>query len=284
MWDCVFINVGMCCIVWIQNEGVCVYATERQEVIERMLLESGRVGVLDLATQFDVTTETVRRDLDALERAGALRRVHGGAVSVDRVSTVEPSMADRATRHSASKRAIAHRALDVLGDGFRGSLFFDAGTTTVAVAEQLSSRLAALRGSAEVVTHSLPLASALAGADGISLSILGGRVRGVTAAAVGAETVRAIASMRPDIAFMATNALSTGFGASTPDPEEAAVKAAIVRSARRVVLVADASKFETERLVSFASLSELDILVTDAQPPAVLAEALADADVEVWTA
>lgn len=261
-----------------------MYATERQELIERMLLESGRVGVLDLATQFDVTTETVRRDLDALERSGALRRVHGGAVALDRASTVEPSMADRIGAHSDSKRAIARRALDVLPEGFRGSIFFDAGTTTAAVADQLAPRLTSIRGTAEVVTHSLSLAAALAAADTVSLSIVGGRVRGVTAAAVGAETVRAISALRPDIAFLGTNALSAGFGASTPDPEEAAVKAAIVRSARRVVLLADESKFERERLVSFVGLADLDVLVTDARPPAVLADALRDADVEVWVA
>ncbi|AZS37075.1 Glycerol-3-phosphate regulon repressor [Microbacterium lemovicicum] len=261
-----------------------MYATERQEVIERMLLQSGRVGVLELATHFDVTTETVRRDLDALERSGALRRVHGGAVPLDRASLVEPSVADRVARHSDSKRSIAHRALDVLGEDFRGSIFFDAGTTTNAVADQLAARLLATRGTAEVVTHSLYLAHTLASVETVSLSLIGGRVRGVTAAAVGAETVRAISGLRPDIAFVATNALSAGFGASTPDPEEAAVKAAIVRSARRIVLVADQSKFETERLVSFAALSDLDILVTDAEPPAVLRTALDEADVEVWTA
>jgi DeoR family transcriptional regulator, fructose operon transcriptional repressor len=261
-----------------------VYATERQELIERMLLETGRVGVLDLATQFDVTTETVRRDLDALERAGALRRVHGGAIALDRASTIEPSMADRAVTRSDAKRAIAGRALDVLGEGFHGSILFDAGTTTAAVAEQLAARLLATGGTAEVVTHSLSLASTLAAADGVSLSLIGGRVRGLTAAAVGADTVRAISGLRPDVVFLATNALSAGFGASTPDPDEAAVKAAMVRAARRVVLVADESKFERERLVSFAALSDLDVLVTDAEPPAVLGDALRDADVEVWTA
>jgi DeoR family transcriptional regulator, fructose operon transcriptional repressor len=272
----------MCCNVWLHDEGVQVYATERQELIERMLLETGRVSVLDLATQFDVTTETVRRDLDALERTGALRRVHGGAVALDRASTVEPSVADRIGRHSESKRAIARRALDAIPEGYRGSMFFDAGTTTAAVAEQLAPRLLAIRGTAEVVTHSLPLAAALAAADAVSLSIVGGRVRGVTAAAVGAETVRAISALRPDVAFLGTNALSAGFGASTPDPEEAAVKAAIVRSARRVVLVADRSKFDRERLVSFAALGDIDVLVTDVVPAAPLAEALRDAEVEVW--
>jgi len=81
-----------------------------------------------------------------------------------------------------------------------------------------------------------------------------------------------------------TNGLSAEFGLSTPDPDEAAVKAAIIQSARRVVLVADAAKFGEELLVRFARLDELDVLVTDAAPPAALSEALEAADIEVRVA
>lgn len=270
--------------MWELNERALVYATERQELIERILMDDGRVAVVELAHRFDVTTETVRRDLALLERSGALRRVHGGAVPLDRASTAESPVADRTHRRSHAKHAIGSRALDALGDGFHGSLYLDAGTTTAAVAEQLPARLAASRGSAEVVTHSLSIAHSLATADGVSLSIIGGRVRGVTAAAVGADTVRAIESLRPDVAFLGLNGLSAGFGASTPDPDEAAVKRAIVRSARRTVLVADGSKFDRELLVTFASLREIHLLVTDAGPTGALADALADSGTEVWTA
>lgn len=83
---------------------------------------------------------------------------------------------------------------------------------------------------------------------------------------------------------MGTNGLSVEFGLSTPDPDEAAVKAAIIQSARRVVLVADAAKFGEELLVRFARLDELDVLVTDAAPPAALSEALEAADIEVRVA
>ena len=80
-------------------------------MIERMILDDGRVSVLDLADRFDVTTETVRRDLDQLEATGALRRVHGGAVAPDRESTAEPSIAQRLQRQGAAKTAIAKRAI-----------------------------------------------------------------------------------------------------------------------------------------------------------------------------
>ena len=133
-----------------------------------------------------------------------------------------------------------------------------------------------------MVTHSLALGHALAAVPGSSLSLIGGRVRGLTAAAVGADTVGAIGFLRPDVAFIGTNGVSAGFGLSTPDPDEAAVKRAIVRAAQRVVVVADADKLGAELLVGFAPLSDVDVLVTDAAPDAELAAALAEAEVEVW--
>lgn len=259
-----------------------MYATERHEQIERLLIAEGRVSVVSLAEQFDVTTETIRRDLDHLESIGALRRVHGGAVPADRASTREPSIAERLQHHGAAKAAIARRALDALGDGFSGSVFLDAGTTTGAVAAALAPSLA--QSHIEVVTHSLTLGHALAGVQGVSLTFIGGRVRGLTAAAVGADTVRTIEGLRPDVAFVGTNGVSASFGLSTPDPDEAAVKRAVVEAARRVVVVADAEKLDAELLVGFAALSDIDVLVTDAAPGAGLATALDEAGVEVWLA
>lgn len=259
-----------------------MYATERRRLIERLINDDGRVGVLELAERFHVTTETVRRDLDQLESEGALRRVHGGAVAPDRESTAEPSLAQRLQRQSAAKTAIGRRAIAALGDAFRGSVFLDAGTTTAAVAAQLAPRLST--SAIDIVTHSLTLAGGLAAVPNASLTVIGGRVRGLTAAAVGADTVRAIEAMRPDVAFVGTNGVSAEFGLSTPDPDEAAVKRAIVRSARRVIVVADVEKLGRELLVGFAALADIDVLVTDAAPDPALAAALAEADVEVWLA
>ena len=257
---------------------------ERQELIERMLLDDRRVSVQDLAERFRVTTETVRRDLDALERVGALRRVHGGAVANERASTAEPTVGERSQRRSGAKQAIAARALDALGDSFHGSIFLDAGTTTAAVADLLPARLTVSLGQAEVVTHSLTVAPTLATAETLSLSVIGGRVRGITAAAVGAATVQAVQNLRPDVAFIGTNGISAAFGLSTPDPEEAAVKTAIVAGARQVIVVADATKFDRELLVGFARLEDIDILVCDSAPKGELAAALTEAGTEVWTA
>jgi len=257
-----------------------MYATERQRLIEQFITTDGRVSVMDLASRFDVTTETVRRDLALLERAGMVRRVHGGAVARSRVSTAESSIAERAGVRSTAKQAIARAAADILVEQSVGSIYLDAGTTTAAVA-QVIVELTPPAGGLEVMTHSMTVAHVLAGAPDLGLTAIGGRVRGLTAAAVGAETVETIGRLRPDIAFLGTNGLSAQFGLSTPDPDEAAVKRAIVASARRVVVVGDAEKFDAELLVSFAALSSVDVLVTDSAPGGGLAAALDEAGVEV---
>ncbi|MEI3866952.1 DeoR/GlpR family DNA-binding transcription regulator [Microbacterium sp. CCNWLW134] len=261
-----------------------MYATERQDAIERELLTAGRVSVVDLARDFGVTTETVRRDLDALERAGALRRVHGGAVAASRGGTSEIAVADRGAVRGDEKARIAVRAAEALA-GLGGSIFIDAGTTTAAFAREFAARTP-VDGAArlELVTHAVPIAFDLGARADLTLTLIGGRVRGLTAAAVGSAAVEAISQLRPDVAVIGTNGISAAFGLSTPDPEEAAVKRAVVSAARRVIVLADTSKVGEEYLVRFAGLEDIDVLVTETTPPAELGDALKSADVEVWTA
>ena len=259
-----------------------MYATERRQFIEQVLRDDQRIVAADIARRLDVTTETVRRDLAALEQAGVLRRVYGGAVSAERGSLAESDLRDRVAQHSTAKRAIAARALDALGERFTGSIMLDAGTTTGALVELLPPRL--VGSSAEVVTHAPALASELAGSAGVSLTTIGGRVRGLTGAAVGSGAVAAIERLRPDVAFIGANGISADFGLSTPDPAEAEVKRAIAESARRAVALVDSSKFGAETLVQFARLDAIDLLVTDREPDGRLAAALAASGTEVWIA
>lgn len=156
----------------------------------------------------------------------------------------------------------------------------DAGTTTEALAGLIAQRDADAP-ALLVLTNSIPIAAALSDTPGVALHILGGKVRGVTQAAVGAGTVAELRNVRPDIAFVGTNGIHADFGLSTPDPEEAAVKTAFVQAARRTVVLADASKLDAETLVRFATLEDVDTLVTDGTPSLELAEALSTAEAEV---
>ncbi|AYJ49532.1 DeoR/GlpR family DNA-binding transcription regulator [Rhodococcus sp. P1Y] len=234
-----------------------MYAEERQQSIAELITTRGRVSVADLSTSYGVTTETVRRDLAVLDRAGIVRRVHGGAVPASALTIAEPGVGEREYTRAEQKDAIAAAAVDYLPPS-GGSAVFDAGTTT--------GRLAALLGNASeltLITNSIPIAARVAPLGGVNLRMLGGRVRGTTQAAVGEEALSALEWLRVDVAFIGTNALSVGHGLSTPDSDEAAVKRAMVRTANHVVVLADSSKIGREHVVSFARLDSIDVLVTD---------------------
>ena len=270
------------------RNGGYVFAEERQQKIAELVAGSGRVSVTLLAERFRITTETVRRDLATLESAGTVRRVHGGAVAADRFSTTEESVNERAIQRPDQKIRIAEAALALIPRNSAGSVLIDGGTTTEVLADMLSRRAAVEPSDATeprvelvAITHAVPIAGKLSSVPGIALDVLGGRVRGITQVAVGQATVEAAGRLRPDIAFIGTNGIHASFGLSTPDPEEAAVKAAFVRSARRIVVLADSSKLDTETLVQFASLKDLDTLITDSQPGPELAAALEEAGVDV---
>jgi DeoR family fructose operon transcriptional repressor len=255
-----------------------MYAEERQQAIARLVNQRGRMSVNQLAREYDVTTETVRRDLSTLERMGLVRRVHGGVVPPASLSLIEAGLRERDQVNPESKERIARAALEQLPSS-GGTILLDAGTTT--------SRFAGLLPpdhELTVVTHGVPIAARLAGQRQIDLRLLPGRVRRTTQAAVGADTITALSQLRVDVAFLGTNGVTAEHGLTTPDPDEAAVKRALIASARRVVALADASKFGVETAVRFAAVGEIDVLVTDSDVSSADRRALTKAGVEVVVA
>ena len=257
------------------GEVDALYPEERQHAIAVLVAERGRVSVTAVAEEFGVTTETVRRDLAVLERAGHLRRVHGGAVPAGSLALAEPGLAERAGARAEQKRKIAAAALDLL-PGTEGSILLDGGTTTAALVDVLPGDRRLL-----AVTHCVPVAARLSGAPGVSLHLLGGRVRGVTQCAVGEQTVRALADLRVDVAFLGANGVEPRHGFTTPDEAEASVKRAMVRAGQRVVVLADSSKLDREHLVRFAAVEAVDVLVTDTGADAGVVAELEKAGVDV---
>ena len=173
--------------------------------------------------------ERARAALTALERRGVLRQVHGGAIPVKRFGN-EPDVADREGHSAGQKERIARAALEELPDG--GSIILDAGTTTVRLAQLLP-----FDRQLTVVTHSIPGASLLTGRPNISLHVLGGVVRPRTLAAVGEWTKAQIA--------------------------EATIKRALIEASRRVVVLADHTKFGREDFARVVPLSVVETIITD---------------------
>lgn len=241
-----------------------MYAEERQQVILERARHDGRVDVTGLASEFDVTYETIRRDLTALERHGVLRRVHGGAIPVERLG-FEPALNVRDSVMTQEKERIAKAALAELPD--EGAILLDAGSTTGRMAEQLPTDR-----ELTVVTNSLSIALTLTPRTNINLMLLGGRLRTRTQASVDSWALRALAECYVDVAFMATNGVSVERGLTTPDPAEAEVKRAMIASSRRAVLLADHTKVGNDHFARFAAVEDLDLVITDNG----LADGLAD--------
>lgn len=230
------------------------FADERHAEVLRLLAAHRRVESARLAALFDVSAESVRKDLALLEERGLLRRVHGGAVPPE-PSRAEPHVDDR-TGRLAEKSAIAHAALSFVPEG--GSVLLDAGSTTLKLAEMLPTGTGLV-----VYTNSWPVGAAVH-ARGIEVVLLGGRIRPVTVAAVGAFTAHALACINVDVAFLGTNGVSFTRGLTTPDADEADVKRQMLAAARQRVFLVDSSKFGQESLARHATLSDVDVLITDA--------------------
>lgn len=232
-----------------------MYAEERQQAIAVKARADGRVEVGSLAEEFSVTTETVRRDLTVLERQGLLKRVHGGAIPVERLG-FEPALASRDTVMVAEKERIAKAALAYVPA--EGAILLDAGTTTSRLADQLPADR-----EITVVTNALPIARTLSVRPNITVLTVGGRIRGRTLAAVDAPALAMLRDLYVDVAFIAANGVTVERGLTTADPAEAAVKRAMLASARRRVLVSDHSKFGAAQFSRFGDVDDLDVVVTD---------------------
>ena len=232
-----------------------LYAEERQRAILESARAHGRADVAALAADFAVTTETIRRDLTILERHGLLRRVHGGAIPVERMG-FEPALATRDVTMTVEKDRIAKAALAEVPA--EGAILLDAGITTGLLADALP-----VDRELTVVTHSLAIAMALSARPNLTLMLLGGRLRGRTLATVDAWALRALHDTYVEVAFIATNGISAERGLTTPDTAEATVKRAAIASAQRTVLLADHTKVGNDCFARFADVTDIDTFITD---------------------
>jgi len=228
---------------------------DRRRQIVDLIGSAGRVQAQDLATRFEVNAETIRRDLSSLEESGQLQRIYGGAISKSRL-IVEGSVATRSTELREIKDKIAAEAAREI-PAF-GAIFIEAGSTTARLVGALP-----LRGDLLVVTNALQTALALSDLGALSVMTIGGRIRQRSYAEVDSWALERLASLRFDVAFVGTNAIDCDWGLSTPDPAEAAVKRAIISSARRTVLMVDHTKFGRSAACRYGALEDVDLVVTD---------------------
>ncbi len=243
-----------------------MYLEERRRVLLDRVRQLGRVDVATAAAELDVTTETVRKDLVHLERQGFVTRTHGGAIAVQRLG-FEPVNEVRESVMTDEKLRIAKAAVAELPD--EGAILIDAGTTTA-----LMPRFMPTDVSLRVVTNSLHIMNALAAFPNITLMHLGGVFRPVSQSTVGPWAVSALEELRIDLAFIGANGFSVDHGLTTSDQSEAECKRAMVNASRRSIALIDHSKIGAEYFHRFATLADIDGIITDTGLDADLLEDL----------
>lgn len=229
----------------------------RQALILDHLRRHGAASIHDLAAAIGTSVSTIRRDLDRLEARRALTRAHGGAVlPAEPHATFEPASDLAAQLARAEKRMIGAAAADMLEPG--ESVIFDSGTTVLCAAQAVIARAIPLT----AVTNDLGIAQVLAQSAAIRVTVSGGTVRHGSLTLLGDPGRDFLAGLHADTLLLGTHTVS-GTVITDTSIEIAAVKRAMVRAARRVVLLADASKFRRPAFCTICDLGEIDALVTD---------------------
>lgn len=230
----------------------------RQQQIMALARQSGAVSVDDLAQRFDVTPQTIRKDLNELCDARLLARTHGGAM----LSSGVENLAYEARRHmaAAEKVVIGRHAASLIPNDC--SLFINIGTTTEEVARALVDHEGLL-----VITNNIHVASILMPRPRIEVILAGGMLRRSDGGIVGEAAVDFISQFKVDHAVIGASALDEDGAMLDFDYREVRVAKAIMHNARNVMLVADATKFTRTAPVRIGNLADVDVFVTDRVPP-----------------
>lgn len=239
----------------------------RQTEILEIARAEGRVVVEDLAQRFDVTLQTIRRDLTDLADMGHLDRVHGGAVP--RTGVTNLGYEQRRQMHEAAKSAIARACAAAIPENC--SLIMNLGTTTEAVARELLTHR-----NITVVTNNMNVANTLAANPGCEIMVAGGALRRSDGGLVGELTTQFFEQFKVDYAVIGASALDQDGDLLDFDLAEVRVSKAIIRQARKVFLVCDHSKLDRSAPARLASLSEVTTLFTDLPLPTELARKCAE--------
>jgi len=240
------------------------FPQERREYIEKKLLVEGKIRVSELAALFDVSSETIRKDLLYLEEKGIAKKGYGGAVVAN--ERLEPSYMEKSITHQEEKERIARAAIDLIEDGM--ILMMDAGSTVFTVAKMLG-----MRSSLSVFTNA-PRTALLLDDYQIKTYILGGEFRSNSNALIGGWSVKAINEIRADAAIIGTSGFCGRQGPCVENFPESEIKKAMIENSNKVIVVGDSSKARTNALIQYCDWEDVDAFITDSGLPEELKEEL----------
>jgi DeoR family transcriptional regulator of aga operon len=230
---------------------------ERRRLIVEQVERDGRATVEQLAARFAISPVTIRADLEALARHGAIVRSHGGALPAP-AQALDTPLSIKETRQHAQKRRIGQAAAALVADG--ETIILDSGSTTIEIARALRARKwKALT----VITNGLRIAAELGAIPAIRVMMLGGLLRPSSHSLVGPGAEQMLAQLSADRLFLGVDGIDPQVGVTTPDPQEATLNALMIHVSREVIAVFDSSKFGQRSLSVIAPVSALHKVITD---------------------
>jgi DeoR/GlpR family transcriptional regulator of sugar metabolism len=247
---------------------------DRYERIVELVNERGSIRVSELSTLCQVTEETIRRDLDRLEKAGRLLRSHGGAVSL-RDRQPETPYAEREIMNAAEKQQIAREAVMMIKPGDR--ILLDASTTAWYMASHLPDM------PLTVLTNSIKVAAELSGKERIDVISTGGQLSRRSMSFVGHLAERSLELYHVDKMFFSCKGFHLERGASESNELQAMVKRKMISIAEQVILLCDSSKFGIQAFTHVATTSELDVVITDYSPATEQLKQLQELNIAITT-
>jgi DeoR family glycerol-3-phosphate regulon repressor len=257
------------------NESDDLMPARHQRIIE-MVAESGFISIEELATKFEVTPQTIRRDINKLSTQGMLKRFHGGASLTSSVRNI--AYQTRKSLYFEEKVRIAEFAADYIPDD--ASVFINIGTTT----EEVARALARKRKGLKVITNNLNVAYILGSNEDFEVIIAGGMVRSKDFGITGEATVEFIKQFKVDFGIIGVSGIDTDGSLLDFDYHEVRVTKTIIANSRKVYLITDSSKFGRNAMVRLGDLSDVDAIFTDAEPPKEFRQAIAEAGVALHLA
>ena len=251
------------------------HMNQRQQEILSLVRQQGFVSIETLAQHFNVTPQTIRRDINALCDQQLLTRYHGGAGLSSSVENVEYTT--RKVMNLEEKRRIAEITAELIPD--RASIFINLGTTTEEVAKALRSHHGL-----KIITNNLNVAAILQNTPGFEIIIAGGVVRQRDGGITGEATIDFIQQFKVDYGIIGISSIDNDGTLLDFDYHEVRVTQAIIENSRQVLLVADHSKFDRPAMVRLGSIGQVDALITDCQPPEHITGLLEEKNVTLHTA
>jgi len=236
-----------------------MFPEQRRREILQLIEQAGSVSVAELSEQFDVSEVTIRADLQALAETGDVVRTHGGAILGDH-GLSQLSLTKRLKQQVAEKKRIGVTAAERVSDG--EAIILDSSTTTLAIAHNLKAHR-----DLTIITNSLPIAQEMLDASGITIIMLGGRVRRDTASIVEVDDLERIRGLNIQAGFFGAHGITVEEGLTDVSVDEAEVKRPLIKLCNQVVVVLDATKWGRVGLASFADLDQVDEVITDVNAP-----------------